>query len=93
MSDVAKSHTPPPSSMTEPTLTREPREYDHGRSPASWVGSMTALGGAVVGTIGFLAGVLGVIIAGFVIIGVALIATVMLRSMGYGQPKPTEGEK
>jgi hypothetical protein len=93
MSDVAKSQTPPPSSVTEPTLTREPREYYHGRSPASWVGSMTALAGAIVGTIGFLAGVIGVIIAGFVIIGVALIATVMLRSMGYGQAKPTEGEK
>jgi predicted lipid-binding transport protein (Tim44 family) len=93
MSDVAKSQTPPPSTVTEPNLTREPREYHHGRSPASWVGSMTALVGALVGTIGFLAGVVGVIIAGFVIIGVALIATVMLRSMGYGQPSQTEGDK
>ena len=93
MSDVAKSETPPPSTVTEPTLTREPREYHHGRSPASWVGSMTALAGAVVGTIGFLAGVVGVIIAGFVIIGVALIATVLLRSMGYGQANPEEGTK
>ncbi len=93
MSDVAKSQTPPPSTLTEPKLTREPREYHHGRSPASWVGSMTALAGATVGTIGFLANVMGVIIAGFVIIGVALIATVVLRSMGYGQPNPAEGEK
>ena len=54
---------------------------------------MTALVGAVVGTIGFLAGAVPVIIAGFVIIGVALIATVMLRSMGYGQPSQTEGDK
>ena len=93
MSDVAKSQTPPPSTLTEPKLTREPREYHHGRSPASWVGSMTALVGAVVGTIGFLAGAVPVIIAGFVIIGVALIATVALRSMGYGQPSQTEGDK
>jgi hypothetical protein len=93
MSDVAKSQTPPPSTLTEPKLTREPREYHHGRSPASWVGSMTALVGAVVGTIGFLAGAVPVIIAGFVIIGVALIATVLLRSMGYGQPSQTEGDK
>jgi len=54
---------------------------------------MTALAGGVVGTIGFLAGSVGVIVAGFVIIGVALVATVLLRSMGYGQPNPTEGEK
>ena len=93
MSDVAKSQTPPPSTLTEPKLTREPREYHHGRSPASWVGSMTALVGAVVGTIGFLAGVVGVIIAGFVIIGISLIATVTLRAMGYGQPSLAEGDK
>jgi hypothetical protein len=93
MSDVAKRQTPPLSTLTEPTLTREPREYHHGRSPASWVGSMTALVGALVGTIGFLGAWMGVIIAGFVIIGVALIATVLLRSMGYGQPSQTEGDK
>lgn len=93
MSDVAKRQTPPPSTVTEPQLTREPREYHHGRSPASWVGSMTALAGAVVGTIGFLANILGVIIAGFVIIGIALVATVMLRSMGYGQPTSAEDAK
>jgi hypothetical protein len=93
MSDVAKSQTPPPSSLTEPKLTRVPREYHHGRSPASWVGSMTALAGALVGTIGFLAGAVGVIVAGFVIIGVALVATVLLRSMGYGQAAPSEDAK
>jgi hypothetical protein len=93
MSDVAKRQTPPLSTLTEPQLTREPREYHHGRSPASWVGSMTALAGALVGTIGFLGAWMGVIIAGFVIIGVALIATVLLRSMGYGQPSQTEGDK
>ena len=93
MSDVAKRQTPPLSTLTEPTLTREPREYHHGRSPASWVGSMTALVGALVGTIGFLGAWMGVIIAGVGIIGVALIATVLLRSMGYGQPSQTEGDK
>jgi hypothetical protein len=92
MSDVAKRQAPPLSTLTEPKLTREPREYHHGRSPASWVGSMTALVGALVGTIGFLGAWIGVIIAGFVIIGVALIATVLLRSMGYGQPSQTEGD-
>ena len=93
MSDVAKRQTPPPSTLTEPKLTREPREYHHGRSPASWIGSMTALVGGIVGTIGFLAGLVGVIVAGFVIIGVALVATVLLRSMGYGQANAGEGEK
>ena len=93
MSDVAKRQTPPPSTLTEPELTREPREYHHGRSPASWIGSMTALVGGIVGTIGFLAGLVGVIVAGFVIIGVALVATVLLRSMGYGQANAGEGEK
>jgi len=93
MSDVAKRQALPPSALTEPKLTREPREYHHGRSPASWIGSMTALVGGIVGTIGFLAGSVGVIVAGFVIIGVALVATVLLRSMGYGQANPTEGEK
>jgi hypothetical protein len=93
MSDVAKRQTPPPSTQTEPKLTREPREYHHGRTPASWIGSMTALVGGIVGTIGFLAGSVGVIVAGFVIIGVALVATVLLRSMGYGQADTDEGAK
>ena len=93
MSDVAKRQTPPPSTLTEPKLTREPREYHHGRSPAGWIGSMTALVGGIVGTIGLLAGSVGVIVAGFVIIGVALVATVLLRSMGYGQANAGEGEK
>jgi hypothetical protein len=72
--------------MTEPQLRREPREYHHGATPASWVGSMVALAGSVIGTIGFLASSVPVIVAGFVIIGLALIATVMLRALGYGQP-------
>ena len=86
MSDVAKRQTPHTSALTEPQLRREPREYHHGGTPASWIGSMVALFGAVVGTIGFLANSLPVIVAGFVIIGLALIATVMLRALGYGQP-------
>ena len=86
MSDVAKRQTPPPSALTEPQLRREPREYHHGATPASWIGSMVALAGSVIGTIGFLAASTPVIVAGFVIIGLALIATVMLRALGYGQP-------
>ena len=86
MSDVAKRQTPPPSALTEPQLRREPREYHHGATPASWIGSMVALAGSVVGTVGFLAESMPVIVAGFVIIGLALIATVMLRALGYGQP-------
>lgn len=86
MSDVAKRQTPPPSALTEPQLRREPREYHHGGTPASWIGSMVALAGSVIGSIGFLAESTPVIVAGFVIIGLALIATVMLRALGYGQP-------
>ncbi|MBI4901572.1 MAG: hypothetical protein HY829_14010 [Actinobacteria bacterium] len=47
---------------------------------------MTALAGGVVGTVGFFIGSFGVIVAGFVIIGVALIVTVLLRALGFGQP-------
>jgi hypothetical protein len=47
---------------------------------------MVALAGSVIGTIGFLANSIPVIVVGFVIIGLALIATVMLRALGYGQP-------
>lgn len=86
MSDVAKRQTPLLSTITEPQIKREAREYHHGGTPASWTGSMVALAGAVVGTIGFLVASVPVIVAGFVIIGIALIATVMLRALGYGQP-------
>ncbi len=79
MSSLAK-----PSTQTEASMRRQTREYHHGTSPAAWVGSMTALLGFVVGSIGFLLGNRGVIIAGFVVVGIALIATVILRSLGYG---------
>ncbi len=93
MSDVAKKETARPSTLTEPSLRRTPRQYDHGRSPASWAGSMTALAGGVVGTVGFFVGSFGVIVAGFVIIGLALVATVLLRALGYGQATYSEEEK
>jgi hypothetical protein len=90
MSDVAKRQPPRPSTLTEPSLRRQPREYYHGRSPASWGGSMTALLGAIVGTVGFFIGSFGVIVAGFVIIGLSLIVTVLLRALGFGQPSYQE---
>ncbi len=93
MSDVTKRQSPRPSTLTEPSLRRQPREYHHGRSPASWVGSMTALAGALIGTIGFFVSSFGVIVTGFVIIGVALVATVILRSLGFGQAVDAEEDR
>lgn len=93
MSDVAKRQSPRPSTLTEPSLRRQPREYHHGRSPASWVGSMTALAGSLIGTIGFFVSSFGIIVTGFVIIGVALVATVILRSLGFGQPIDQEEDR
>ncbi|HET7725474.1 MAG TPA: hypothetical protein VFK68_12595 [Propionibacteriaceae bacterium] len=93
MSDVAKRQSPRPSTLTEPSLRRHtPREYHHGRSPASWVGSMTALAGAIIGTIGFFVASFGIIVTGFVVIGVALVATVALRALGFGQ-QPVDPEE
>ncbi|HSN12331.1 MAG TPA: HGxxPAAW family protein [Propionibacteriaceae bacterium] len=94
MSDVAKGQSPRPSTLTEPSLRRhQTREYHHGRSPASWVGSMTALAGALIGTVGFFVGSFGVIVTGFVVIGLALVATVMLRALGYGQATDDQGAR
>lgn len=86
MTDVEKRSTVPPSAVTEPQLTRVPREAHHGSTPAAWAGSLTALVGALVGTVGFFIPNVAVIIAGFVIIGLALVVTVALRAMGYGAP-------
>lgn len=74
------------SEMTEPRLRRQPTEAHHGKTVASWTGAMLTLLGAIIGTVGFLLPSRPVVIAGFVVVAVALIATVTLRALGFGQP-------
>lgn len=68
-------------------MARTPQHYHHGRSPAAWAGSIT-------GAIGFLIAAVGSVLGpNWVLIGVGLglvliagIATMVLKTMGYGQP-------
>lgn len=73
-------------SASEPSYRGTPRDYHHGRSPASWAGSMIAIVGFVVGAVGFLLMNWAVIWTAAGIVALALVATVALRSMGYGAP-------
>lgn len=63
------------------------KHVHHGRTPASWAGSLIALLGFLVGGIGFVIPPHPnwvVVIIGAVILVIALIATVVLRKLGYG---------
>lgn len=61
-------------------------KYHHGRTPAAWAGSMIALLGFLLGTVGFVLGpnwVLVWVSAAIVLVG-AIVGGVM-RQMGLGQ--------
>ncbi len=85
MSAVVKKDDLLPSQQTQPDYRRVPQTYHDGKSPAAWAGSMGTLAGFVVMAVGFLMMSVPVIIASFVIIAVALVATIAMRAMGYGE--------
>ena len=68
-------------------MARTPQHYHHGRSPAAWTGS-------IMGAIGFLIAAVGSVVGpNLMLIGVGLgvvlvagITTMVLKTMGYGQP-------
>lgn len=91
MGTVAKSDQKLPSQQTQPSYRRVPRTYHDGKSPASWVGSMGSLAGFVIGSIGFLIMQVPVIVLGGVVVLVSLIATIMLRSLGFGEGTGYDG--
>ena len=68
-------------------MAQTPKYYHHGRSPAAWTGSVIAAIGFVVAAVGSLTGPSWVItIVGGAIILLALLATMVMKAMGYGQP-------
>jgi len=91
MSSVAKQDPKLPSQQTQPNYRRVPQSYHDGKSPAAWVGAMGTLAGFVIGTVGFLVMSLPVIITAGIVIALSLIATVALRSMGYGEALGYDG--
>ncbi len=68
-------------------MSTQPRKhYHHGKTPAAVWGSVIAAVGFVVATVGFLLPLNWVVIAaGGAIVLLAVIVTVALRSLGYGQ--------
>ncbi|MDF1489441.1 HGxxPAAW family protein [Tessaracoccus caeni] len=60
--------------------------YHHGRSPAAWAGSITGAIGSVVTAIGAIGPMWTVLWIGVAIIVVAIVGTMILKAMGYGQP-------
>ena len=68
-------------------MARIPQHYHHGRSPAAWTGS-------IMGAIGFLIAAVGsvlgpnwlLVVVGLALVLIAGITTMVLKTMGYGQP-------
>ena len=68
-------------------MARTPQFYHHGRSPAAWVGSITASIGFVVAAIGGVTGPMWIlVIIGGAIILLGGLATMVMKAMGMGQP-------
>ena len=64
---------------------RATRHYEHGGSPANWAGSIVALIGFIVATVGAMAGpswTTCIIGAALVVLGG--VVTLVMRAMGYG---------
>lgn len=68
-------------------MARTAKYYHHGRSPAAWAGSVGVAIGFVLATIGAMLGPnWPLIIVGAAIIVVAALVTMVLKTMGFGQP-------
>lgn len=67
-------------------MARTPQFYHHGRSPAAWVGSITASIGFLIAAVGSVTGPMWVlIIIGAAVILLAGLATMVMKAMGMGQ--------
>jgi len=60
--------------------------HNEGKTVAAWVAMIGTTAGAVIAAAGFIGPWLWVIIVGAVVVVASLIAGVVLRSMGHGQP-------
>jgi len=64
-----------------------PRYYHHGGSPAAWTGSAVCALGFVIITIGIFMGPNWVVIGvGGAVVVLGIIATLVMKAMGLGQP-------
>lgn len=67
-------------------MARTPQFYHHGRSPAAWVGSVTASIGFLIAAVGSVTGPMWLlIIIGAAVILLAGVATMVMKAMGMGQ--------
>ncbi len=68
-------------------MARIPQHYHHGRSPAAWTGSIAAAIGFLIAAVGSVLGPSWVLIGvGLGLVLIAGITTMVLKTMGYGQP-------
>ncbi|GAA1378282.1 HGxxPAAW family protein [Luteococcus sanguinis] len=84
--------------MNTATNQKRPQqaEYHHGRSPAAWTGSLVCMLGFIVATVAFVLPGLGdsstmspsmpLLGLGAALIAIGAIATLVMKSMGYGNP-------
>jgi hypothetical protein len=70
--------------QTEPKSLRPTKHVHHGRTPAAWAGTMITLVAFLVGGIGLVLGNWTIFWVGAVLVVVAVVATVVLRKMGFG---------
>lgn len=68
-------------------MARQARYYHHGQSPAAWTGTVIAVIGFLVVTIGIFLGPLWAVVwVGSGIVALAALVTLVMKAMGLGQP-------
>lgn len=68
-------------------MARTAKYYHHGRSPAAWTGSVGTAVGFVIAAIAAMLGPSWPLLAvGVAIIALSAIVTMVMKTMGYGQP-------
>lgn len=83
----ARSVRPGGSAQHQGSGSTHTKHVHHGRTPAAWVGSLLALAGFVIGGIGFVIPPHPnwiVVVIGAVLLVASLVATVVLRKLGFG---------
>lgn len=74
------------------TLPPSPPFHNHGRTKAAWALVWGVSLGVLLGGLGLILEVSGLVIAGVAVTVLALLVSIVMRSMGLGQPDSPERE-
>lgn len=93
-SQPSQAQYPVQTSTTDPAeiMPASAAAANHGRTIAGWALFWIVIAGAIIIAIGLSFGPNSLIVPGIVVVAVGIIASAVLRALGYGQPVPPRVE-